>query len=158
MIPTWRRRRIYYIVLYITTLRPYATVPHLKPFQSLCTPAGNRTQIKGLEDPYDKLFQSLGQAGASRGGWGTPSPLWADEIDLEANSVPKLNQIVGHTPVKTVTEHIVKNGDKTSHKLFFCDTHSLAYLPYVGTTFPIGDRTCLEIHLEEQTSCKIINL
>ena len=33
MIPTWRRRRIYYIVLYITTLRPYAAVPHLKRFK-----------------------------------------------------------------------------------------------------------------------------
>lgn len=106
----------------------------------------NYALIKGLSNPDDQLFQSLGQAGASRGGWGTPSPLWADEIDLEANSIPKLNQIVGHTPVKTITEHIVKNGDKTSHLLYFCDTFSTYYLPYLGgTCLPIGDSSLLEL-------------
>lgn len=107
----------------------------------------NYAFLKGLENPEDKLFLTLSQAGASRGGWGTPSPVWADKTDLEANSVPNLTQVIGHTPVKTVTEHIVKNGDGSSHKLFFCDTFSTYYMPYIDATIPYGDESILEIIL-----------
>ena len=106
----------------------------------------NYAYLQGLSDQTDRLFQTLGQAGASRGGMGTPSPIWADKTDLIANSIPKVNQVVGHTPVNTITTHIVRNGDKTSHLLYFCDTFSTYYFPYLGgTCLPIGDNTFLEL-------------
>lgn len=114
----------------------------------------NYAFLKGLEDPRDKLFKSMSQAGASRGGWGTPSPIWADKSDLVYNSVPNLTQVVGHTPVRTVLEHIVKNGDESKHKLYFCDTMSSGYYPYLETTFPLGDNSLLEIEFDSDKDIK----
>lgn len=112
----------------------------------------NYAFLKGLEDPQDKLFKSMSQAGASRGGWGTPSPIWADKTDLESNPVPHLTQVVGHTPVKTVTKHIINNGDGTKHNLYFCDTFSTSFMPFVEVCLPIGDSTALEIEFAEKTT------
>lgn len=56
-------------------------------------------------------------AGPARGGWDIPGILWADMGELEADPAAGLVQVVGHTPVPTVT----RRGD-----LWFCDTFSTA--------------------------------
>lgn len=68
-------------------------------------------------------------AGTMRGGSGVPSPLWADRRELEADPVPGLIQIVGHTPVPTVTR---------SGGLWFTDTMSI-----MRSGLPIGDGSML---------------
>lgn len=52
-------------------------------------------------------------AGPARGGRSTPSPVWADRTELEADPWAGWIQVVGHTPVPTVTN---------AGKLWFCDT------------------------------------
>lgn len=86
----------------------------------------------------------LTQVGSYRGGSSlNPSPIWADEHELKANPKAFTNQIVGHTPVKTVTCHEFKNGDGTKNKIFFCDTFST----YTNGT-PYGDGSCLSLDTE----------
>lgn len=65
----------------------------------------------------------------ARGGDSAPSPLWADKSELIADYPAGLIQVVGHTPVTTVT-----NVDG----LWFCDTMST--LP---NGLPIGDSSML---------------
>lgn len=105
----------------------------------------NYIWLLGLNNPDDKLFLTMAQAGGARGGLGVPSPIWADKSELTANPVPFLNQIVGHTPVNTVMTHTFKNGNKTSNTLHFCDTLSTYYEPYFGIALPIGDKSLLEM-------------
>ena len=85
-------------------------------------------------------FNRLASAGFVRGGIGSPSPIWADRQELISRPVAGIGQIVGHTPQKTVNRHIIKNGDGTTHDLWFCDTHSL-----MPNKRPIGDNSLLEI-------------
>lgn len=93
----------------------------------------------------------LAQVGFARGGGSlNPSPIWADERELKANPKPFVNQIVGHTPVKTVTCHEFKNGDGSKNKIFFCDTFS-TYRD--GTSY--GDGSCLSLDTEAGTWEKI---
>jgi len=40
--------------------------------------------------------------GATRGGWSTPSPLWADYLELLEDPYPDINQVFGHTARGTV--------------------------------------------------------
>ena len=84
----------------------------------------------------EKIFLGLANAGYARGGNGDPSPIWADEIELMADCYPNIEQVVGHTPVRTI--EIINQFGK---RLTFCDTHSL---------YPdgrqIGDNTLLEIN------------
>lgn len=96
---------------------------------------------RNSELKYNKLFKSLSTVGAYRGGFESPSPLWADYNELISNSVPKINQVVGHTPVKTITKHIVRRG-KEKDLLYFCDTHS-TYTN--GENY--GDNSFLEIEI-----------
>ena len=42
-------------------------------------------------------------AGPARGGRSVPSPVWADRTELEADPWAGWIQVVGHTPVPTVT-------------------------------------------------------
>ena len=67
--------------------------------------------------------------GSARGGDATPGPLWADRRELARDPPDGPIQIVGHTPVPTVTRE---------HDTWLCDTWST--LPD-GT--PIGDGTML---------------
>lgn len=76
-----------------------------------------------------KLASAYCQAGAARGGDSAPSPLWVDKSELIADHPVGLIQVVGHTPVPTVT-----NVDG----LWFCDTMST--LPNGP---PIGDGSML---------------
>lgn len=86
----------------------------------------------------------LSQVGSARGGGSlNPSPIWADERELKASPKPFVNQIVGHTPVKTVTCHEFKNGDGSKNKLFFCDTFST-----YSNGMPYGDGSCLSLDTE----------
>lgn len=71
--------------------------------------------------------------GSGRGGWGVPSPLWADESELLYDPAIGLNQIVGHTPVPelcTVNETGYYDDDHNESacrfdvSLTFCDTMS----------------------------------
>lgn len=73
--------------------------------------------------------RTVGEIGPARGGNTTPSPLWADMSELLADPYPGLLQVVGHTPVPTVT---IDGG------LMFCDTFST-----MSDGTPIGDRTML---------------
>lgn len=52
-------------------------------------------------------------AGPARGGRSVPSPVWADRTELEADPWAGWTQVVGHTPVPTVTN---------AEGLWFCDT------------------------------------
>lgn len=52
-------------------------------------------------------------AGPARGGRSVPSPVWADRTELEADPWAGWTQMVGHTPVPTVTN---------AGSLWFCDT------------------------------------
>lgn len=86
----------------------------------------------------------LTQVGSARGGSSlNPSPIWADKDELIASPKPFVNQIVGHTPVKTVTCHEFKNGDGTRNKIFFCDTFST-----YRNGLPYGDESCLSLDTE----------
>ncbi|KAA8828232.1 metallophosphatase family protein [Bifidobacterium myosotis] len=68
-------------------------------------------------------------AGPARGGDGLPGPLWADASELTRDPMPGVEQIVGHTPVGTVTR---------AGGLWFCDTFSAA-----PDGRPLGDGTML---------------
>lgn len=63
-------------------------------------------------------WKHLYMIGVGRGGWMEPSPLWADMTELVEDHLTGLNQIVGHTPVRTITK---TTGDS---ELLFCDTFS----------------------------------
>ena len=103
-----------------------------------------------LKKTYDKeakyIWSALGTAGPARGGWHSPSPMWADYSELIANPVPKITQIVGHTPQREIVKHAFKNGDGTSNYLYFCDTHS----KYPDGT-PYGNGDLLSINLKTGT-------
>lgn len=86
----------------------------------------------------EELFS---QAGMSRGGASlNPSPIWADREELVRSPKAFINQVVGHTPGKTVTCHEFKNGDGSKNRLFFCDTFST-----YSNGMPYGDDSCLSL-------------
>lgn len=68
---------------------------------------------------YEEIFYHLADVGCSRGGWIEPSPLWADKKELIADRLNDITQIVGHTPVQTVTFY-----ENPNTELYFCDTFS----------------------------------
>ena len=84
------------------------------------------------------VWKALAQAGPGRGGWGAPSPLWADRWELVADPAKGMSQVVGHTPVQTITHSHFK--DTVGRENIFCDTHSTTYY---GDN--IGDKSFLEI-------------
>lgn len=97
-------------------------------------------QLRNIDEDARHIFNTLSTAGPGRGGWHSPSPLWADFQELVAQSVPHINQVVGHTPVKRIADHLVTDGDGVKHRLIFCDTHSTYQN---GENF--GDNTLLEL-------------
>jgi predicted MPP superfamily phosphohydrolase len=59
-----------------------------------------------LKDKGDILWK----VGRERGGSGTPSPLWADYIELLDDPYEGINQVFGHTPRASVTvDHFGEN-------------------------------------------------
>lgn len=100
-------------------------------------------QLNALLDHGEKIsLRMLTQAGAGRGGWELPGPVWADRAELCADPLPGLDQIVGHTPVAAVEIRSVGSGDggRASAQLAFCDTFSLT-----SRLSPIGDGSMLVI-------------
>lgn len=100
-------------------------------------------RLRGVDREHYNLFQSLSTSGPMRGGWHSPSPLWADEMELKAEPIPNCNQIVGHTPVSTITHHLARFENGNS-ELYFCDTHST-----YRNGEPIGDGTFLVMNFHE---------
>lgn len=98
----------------------------------------NLAMTERYESQYKTLFRALASAGPERGGIHSPSPLWADELELRKDAV-EINQVVGHTPER----HILII-DNDNYHLAFCDTFSL-YPDYS----PIGDNHLLEINNKE---------
>lgn len=92
-------------------------------------------------DMLDRLFRQRvlpfgTMVGTARGGWDKttpPSPLWADLTELAADPlrVDGMIQIVGHTPVPSVTRN--RGG-----RLWFCDTFST-----MSDGTPLGDGSML---------------
>lgn len=91
--------------------------------------------LKPLSNEDEKIFYGLGDVGYYRGGSGLPGPLWADINELLQDPFPEIKQIVGHSPISTVTHFESKGTD-----LYFCDTHSV-----YSSLEPIGDNSLLEI-------------
>lgn len=112
----------------------------------------NYAFLKGLDNPSDKLFLTLAQVGSGRGGVSTPSPLWTDKSELIENPLPRLHQVVGHTPVGTVITTKIKK----RYSLTFCDTLSTSYDPYFGLELPFGDKSLLEIRFGQRVYKKVI--
>lgn len=113
----------------------------------------NYAFLQGLNDSDDKLFRTLAQAGSARGGWGTPSPLWTDKAELIADPLLyDTKQVVGHTPVKTITYHRTHENPKRLPDLIFCDTLSTYYEPYTGLELPIGDGSLLQLDFSGKTN------
>jgi hypothetical protein len=78
----------------------------------------------------DKIIQSVGYA---RGGRDLPSPLWADWSELCFDHLENVNQIVGHSPKKTVVNYSVPGTE-----LWCADTWST-----YSNDVPIGDGSML---------------
>lgn len=86
------------------------------------------------DDEAERIFFNLAQAGYARGGYGFPSPIWADARELMEDSI-NIEQVVGHTPQPRL--QIIKSFGR---ELTFCDTHSL----YPDKS-PYGSNELLEI-------------
>ena len=95
-----------------------------------------------LESEF-KIFNTLSQAGGYRGGFDAPSPIWADRQELIARPLKGLNQIVGHTPVRRIANHTVRNIGNTIFELIFCDTSST-----YSDGNPYGDGSFLLVNKE----------
>ena len=97
-----------------------------------------------------KIFNTLSQAGGYRGGFDAPSPIWADRQELIARPLKGLNQIVGHTPVRRIATHTVRNTGNIIFELIFCDT-----LSTYSNGNPYGDGSFLLINKENYGFTKI---
>lgn len=91
---------------------------------------------KMFEQGDEESLAALSTAGARRGGKDLPGPLWADGSELCDDPLPGINQIVGHTPLRSVKEWRASSEDAgtAGESLFFCDTFSLT-----RGLMPIGD-------------------
>ncbi|MBT1162163.1 metallophosphoesterase [Bifidobacterium sp. SO1] len=94
------------------------------------TPVQIAEQLNGHMNAH-RLASLYYDIGPARGGDSrTPSLLWADRSELVADNDYCLTQIVGHTPVPSVTREL--------GNLWFCDTFSTD-----SNGKPIGDQTML---------------
>ena len=110
---------------------------------------------RGFRDQTDELFQTFAQAGLARGGYGIPSPIWADKDELIEDPIPQIRQVVGHTPVRTISFYPPRGDKENRPNLIFCDTLSTWYEPYTGLTFPIGDSSLLQLTFGSFDTAKI---
>lgn len=92
----------------------------------------NEMQLQG------RFWEALDSCGPGRGYCGIPGPLWADYHELIRAPWGAFDQIVGHTPLKTVTRHRVK---PQNIDLYFCDTMSTGI-----EIKPLGDGSMLLVH------------
>lgn len=102
---------------------------HIDGYEALSAVA-IASQLNQAVETIPLLANMYRSVGVMRGGDSpTPSPLWADRTELEKDGDDCLIQIVGHTPVSTVTR---------IGSTWFCDTFSTT-----STGRPIGDGSML---------------
>lgn len=98
-------------------------------------------QLNTLLDHGVKIsLRMLATVGPGRCGYGLPGPLWADQSELVYDALPGLDQIVGHTPVRSIDlRQLSAEGDAgAAGRLAFCDTMSLR-----RDLTPVGDGSLL---------------
>ena len=115
----------------------------------------NKIFLLGFENQTNELFQMFSFAGEARGGYGPPSPIWADKTELIADPMYRIRQVVGHTPVKTITFYPPRGNKEQRPNLIFCDTMSTWFEPYTGLTFNIGDLSLLQLSFGKLNVAKI---
>ena len=83
-----------------------------------------------LEKAIGKVssFAPFAQVGTARGGNLPPSPLWADITELISDAVPKVKQVVGHTPISQIEKisscwftDVFSNNNECDEYLFVVD-------------------------------------
>ena len=98
-------------------------------------------QLNALLDHGVKIsLRMLATAGPGRCGYELPGPLWADQSELVCDALPGLDQIVGHTPVRSIDlrKLPVEDDAGAACRLAFCDTMSLR-----RDLTPVGDGSML---------------
>lgn len=85
------------------------------------------------------LLGTLGWCGSERGGRDKFSgPFWCGYNELNNNKLPKVSQIVGHTPTKTIISTLVNDDDSDAYAIYWCDTFTVA-----PNMKPMGDKSFL---------------
>ena len=98
-------------------------------------------QLNALLDHGVKIsLRMLATVGPGRCGYELPGPLWADQSELVCDALPGLDQIVGHTPVRSIDlrELPAEGNPVAACRLAFCDTMSLR-----RNLMPLGDGSLL---------------
>ena len=95
---------------------------------------------RGIDDKATRITKALTTVGPARclGSCAYPSPIWADFREIMRSPVSGISQVVGHTPVDTITHFYFT--DTESRQIIACDTHSTYQY---GEN--IGDNSLLEI-------------
>lgn len=93
--------------------------------------------------------ESYNMVGMARGGWEVPSPIWADATELYEDAY-SVDQIVGHTPMLSITASKTVTSGGKEYNQYYCDTFS-TYRN--GENY--GDSTLLLFNTEDYTMKKI---
>lgn len=99
---------------------------------------GLAAQLNGL---YARnAFAELSACGPGRGGMSVPGPLWADAGELWSDAARGVDQIVGHSPVRSCEPMGAASAmaGVGSERIYLCDTFSLT-----SSMRPIGDASML---------------
>ena len=108
-----------------------------------------------LANELNAMFQDAGSwatldsCGPGRGGFSLPGPLWADLRELISDPLVGIGQIVGHTPVISVSKML----SAPFGPIFACDTMSLTRNGY-----PIGDASVLIVSNTGATAVEALPL
>lgn len=89
-----------------------------------------------FERGNDEELLLLNLCGPGRGGACIPGPLWASTSELTLLGIPRLNQIIGHTPVYSVRE--LEEQGFCGERYMACDTFSTDF-----DFRPLGDGSIL---------------
>lgn len=89
-----------------------------------------------FERGNDEELLLLNLCGPGRGGACIPGPLWASTSELTLLGIPRLNQIIGHTPVYSVRE--LEEQGFCGERYMACDTFSIDF-----DFRPLGDGSIL---------------
>ena len=89
-----------------------------------------------FERGNDEELLLLNLCGPGRGGACIPGPLWASTRELTLLGIPRLNQIIGHTPVYSVRE--LEEQGFCGERYMACDTFSTDF-----DFRPLGDGSIL---------------
>ena len=104
---------------------PSSSTPHSTTRFPRCSSRGN-----------DEELLLLNLCGPGRGGACIPGPLWASTSELTLLGMPRLNQIIGHTPVYSVRE--LEEQGFCGERYMACDTFSTDF-----DFRPLGDGSIL---------------